>query len=299
MRGLDLAYLRAAYERGENITRLLGNGDEVNSIDAVEISYDLQAGSYIKGAFGNQPFFLARTEEMGEILASHISFMDILLDCGTGELTTLSGCSRFFPAGIKLLAFDLSLSRLNVGLKFASNVMRTDLLARLEAFSASMDCIPLPDNSVDVVTTSHALEPNFGREYELLSELLRICRKKLILFEPSYEDNTDEGRERMRAHGYVRELPKHIEKAGGKLIDKFPLKNVSNPLNPTFCYVVEKDSVGYERGLFNLHFRCPVTKHELQRRQGYFWSKEGGYAYPIIGSVPLLRTKDAILMCHE
>lgn len=300
MRNFNLGLIREAYEKGQNITQLLRNeGSEVNTLDAIELAYDLQAGSYARGALDDVSQFLRRTEEMGEILSAHISFLDVIIDCGTGELTTLSGVSRCFPNNVKLLAFDLSLSRLNAGLRFASRAMRNDLLSGLNVFAASIDRIPLPDESVDVVTTSHALEPNFGRELELLTEMLRISRNKLVLFEPSYEDNTDEGRERMQRLGYVRDLPKYIDLAGGRLVEKFALQNCVNPLNPTYCYVVEKNKVHPKADISDTYFKCPVTGEVLQNRQGYLWSKSGGYAYPLINGIPLLRGKDAILMCHE
>ena len=300
MRDFDLQKIRDAYERGENVTKLLREeGSKINSLEAIEIAYDLQAGSYVRAALEDLPGFLRRTKEMGEILRSHVSFMDVVIDCGAGELTTLSGMSGFMPENITLQAFDLSLSRLNVGLRFASRAMRSDLWAGLNVFAASMDRIPLPEASVDIVMSSHALEPNFGRELDLLKEMLRVCRKKLVLFEPSFEDNSDEGKQRMIDLGYVRNLPDHLEAAGGRLIEKFPLRNVANRLNPTFCYVVEKIDARGAVDALETRFQCPITGHALERRQGYLWSKGGGYAYPIINKIPLLRAKDSILMCHE
>lgn len=300
MRDFNLKQIRDAYERGENVTKFLREeGSKINSLESIELAYDLQAGSYVGGALKDLSGLLRRTKEMGEILRSHVSFMDVVIDCGAGELTTLSGMSGFMPENITLQAFDLSLSRLNVGLRFASRAMRSDLWAGLNVFVASMDGIPLPEGSVDIVMSSHALEPNFGRELVLLKEMLRVCRKKLVLFEPSFEDNTVEGKKRMIDLGYVRNLPEHIDASGGRLIEKFPLLNVTNPLNPTFCYVVEKIDARCAVNALEARFQCPVTGYALERRQGYLWSKGGGYAYPFINKIPLLRAKDAILMCHE
>src|SRR5690606_34370964 len=111
--------------------------------------------------------------------------------------------------------------------------------------------------------------------------------------------NTDEGRGRMQRLGYVRDLPRYIDLAGGKLIDKFPLQNCVNPLNPTFCYVVEKNKAPQRTEVSDTCFQCPITGEVLQSRSGYLWSKSGGYAYPLMNGIPLLRSKDAILMCHE
>lgn len=300
MNTLSLNAIRAAYERGENITQLLRKKDaDYNSIEAIEIAYDLQAGTYISGLVKNKNKFEERVGEIGEIVASHVTFLDTFLDCGAGELTTLSGISHYLPMNAKLLAFDLSISRLNTGLRFASRAMRYDLFNRLQPFSASMDEIPLNDNSIDVVFTNHALEPNYGRELHILEELLRVSRKKLLLFEPSFEDNSEAGQLRMKKLGYVRNLPEWIKKAGGRVVEKFPLRCVSNQLNPTYCYVVEKEDTGLSFELSDINFRCPTSHAELKDRGSYLWSSEGALAYPKINNISLLRSKDAILMFHE
>lgn len=300
MKTLKLDVVRAAYQRGENITELLREkGADSNSIEAIEIAYDLQAGTYINGLLENRNIFEERAGEIGEILASHVSFLDTFLDCGAGELTTLSGISHYLPVNTKILAFDLSVSRLNVGLRFASRAMRYDMLNGLVPFSASMDEIPLHDSSIDIIFTNHSIEPNYGRELDILKELLRVSRKKLLLFEPSFEDNCEEGQSRMKKLGYARNLPNWIEKAGGTLVDKFPLRYVSNKLNPTYCYVVEKKQIDYFCGLAEVNFRCPHSHAELKDCGSYLWSSEGALAYPKINNISLLRNKDAILMFHE
>ena len=300
MKMLNLDAIRAAYERGENITELLREKGAVsNSIEAIEVAYDLQAGTYVSGLLKNRESFEGRIGEIGEILASHVSFLDTFLDCGAGELTTLSGISHYLPVNTKTFAFDLSLSRLNVGLRFASRAMRHDMLHGLIPFSASMDEIPLNDNSIDITFTNHAIEPNYGRELDILKELLRVSRKKMLLFEPSFEDNSEEGQARMKKLGYARDLPKWIEMAGGVLVDKFPLSRLSNTLNPTYCYVVEKQNMSSSHGLGEVGFRCPRSHAELKDNGSFWWSREGALAYPKINNISLLRNKDAILMFLE
>jgi hypothetical protein len=159
--------------------------------------------------------------------------------------------------------------------------------------------MPLAENSVDVVFTSHALEPNHGREAELIGQLLRIARRKLLLFEPSWEHANSEIKSRMNEHGYVRDLPKYISEAGGKLVSVEALPNSLNPLNPTFCYVVESKA--------NMHlidsppstFSCPRSGTLLHNQQGYWWSEKGGWAYPEIDGIACLRTKHGVMMSHE
>ena len=45
----------------------------------------------------------------------------------------------------------------------------------------NIDSCPLSDDSIDLVYTIHALEPNGGNELNLLKELIRITRKYLFI----------------------------------------------------------------------------------------------------------------------
>ncbi len=292
---VDIKRLRDAYQRGENITQKFKESG-LNTLQGIEVAYDLQSGGYVQGVYKDLKGFKAYTSEMGEILKDHVCSLDSVLDCGTGELTTLSGISHYLPNDIELLAFDLSLSRINVGRRFAARAMRGDLAVKLRTFVAAIDRIPLPDKSVNVVMTSHSLEPNFGREQQLLQELLRVSCRKVILFEPSWENNTDDGRSRMERLGYIRDLPKHIEAAGGYLKNVFPLQNISNPLNPTNCYIIEVSQGDINQSKIDIPFVCPISGEHLNHFGNYLWSESGGYAYPIIEGIPILRDKYAILM---
>jgi SAM-dependent methyltransferase len=202
------------------------------------------------------------------------------------------------PEKCQLLACDISLSRLRVGRRFAERMMRGDLAKSLKLFVADMARLPLADSSVDVVFTSHALEPNHGREEQLLKELLRVTRRHLLLFEPSWENADQAVRDRMAQHGYVRDLPQHIQAAGGRLVSVEPLPNPLNPMNPTYCYVVEPINKASQPSLDGQVFQCPRSGHVLQKQQSYWWSQEGGWAYPEIDSIACLREKHGVLMSH-
>ncbi|ODN65364.1 hypothetical protein A9E74_02832 [Methylophaga muralis] len=75
--------------------------------------------------------------------------------------------------------------------------------------------IPLADSSVDIIYTSHSLEPNGGREEAALKELLRVARRAVILFEPIYELGNVEAQLRMDTHKYVKQLKNVAENLGG------------------------------------------------------------------------------------
>ena len=295
---INLKELQKAYQRGENITQLLqANG--INSQEAIEIAYDLQAGSYSDHALNHPDKVRLITDDIGLLFQPHVTELDTVLDCGTGEMTSLSGITHYLPSNIELLAFDISLSRIKAGKEYAARAMVNGFSSKVRTFVAAMDKIPLPDNSVDVVMTAHALEPNHGREEILLKELFRVSRKKIILFEPSWEENSDEGRARMEKLGYVRGLPKHIQNLGGHLLECIRVKNTPNPLNPTFCYVIEVLKPALRKDGGRTPFTCPKTGEKLSLCSNYLWSEHGGYSYPIIDGVPILREQCSILLTRK
>jgi len=297
---LDVQLLREAYERGENIMQKLQmSGLALTRSQIIEISYDIQAGSYSSWASDNPSVIAQYGQNIFQMCAPHLREGDCLLDCGAGELTSLSALSQCLPASMQLYAFDLSLSRIRAGLAYAASEMRHDLFANLHAFVAEMVAIPLADASMDVVITMHALEPNHGRELQLLTELLRVTRRKLLLFEPSWEHATPAIKERMQQHGYVRNLPDWIAQAGGRLLSVTPLVHPINPMNPTYCFVVEPLAI--DKMLLPLdsqdhNFICPRSRVPMESFPGYWWSAERGWLYPVVHGVPCLRRHHAVLM---
>jgi ubiquinone/menaquinone biosynthesis C-methylase UbiE len=296
---VNISELSQAYARGENISQLLSvRHPDLKREEVIEIAYDVQSGSYSKIALDSMEQLQQYAQEIHDSCKDYIAEDDIVLDCGAGELTTLSALSQHLPQQCRLMACDISLSRLRMGQRFAAQFMRADLAADLKLFVADMGSMPLTDDCVDVVFTSHALEPNHGREASLLKELLRIARRHLILFEPSWEHANEAMRSRMIEHGYVRELPHHIQAAGGRLLSVKPLPHSINPMNPTYCYIVETSNQSSWQGRTSHTFQCPRSGYPLQQRSTYWWSREGGWAYPEIEGISCLRTKHGVLMSH-
>ena len=295
----DLSELKKLYEAGINITTHLKTNDS-NSLSAIEVAYDLQAGSYTEFAVKNSEDLRLYVSNIAEILSPHLKMGDRILDCGTGEMTTLTGVANHaFPLDAKVFCLDLSLSRILWGVKYCDQFMRDDIRQQLCPFTADIGNIPMHDNSMDVVWTSHALEPNYQRESLILSEIFRVAARKVVLFEPSYEANSEEGRSRMERLGYVRDLPKHIEQQGGTLSSVVRLENISNPLNPTHAYIIDppKGSV-LKRDRSQSVFACPVSKTPLELHDDCFYGEKSLLAYPIVAGIPILRKDHAIIASH-
>lgn len=300
MNCFDIDSAKAVFSKGGNVTEYLRSKTDsrANSSDIIEIAYDLQAGSYIEGVKQNGKQITAYTGELSSILSSYVSSNMSLLDVGTGELTTLSflmkhGALR--PADI--YAFDISWSRLYRGLSFWNETVDQRNF-NLYPFVADIKDIPLRSKSIDVITSSHALEPNGGSLLSLLKELFRICRGHLILFEPSYELNTNAGKARMDRLGYIKDIEGTVAALGGILKDMIPIKNVANLLNPTACFIIQPPSVkdGDQSGFKSKSiFSVPGSDFPLEVHEGFMVSAETGLAFPILKGIPVLKANSAIL----
>ncbi|MEL7430130.1 MAG: class I SAM-dependent methyltransferase [Pseudomonadota bacterium] len=294
----DIIELRKAYERGENITQLMRekSGLSHNSSEIIEVAYDLQAGSYVDYARNNPDALNRYTTETGAILGSHLAGDDQLLDIGTGEMTTLCALLKAMPDWQgDTFAFDISWSRIRTGQNYVEAEYPA-LRARIKPFVADLAAIPLRDKSVDVVTSSHALEPNGGRLPELLSELFRITRRKLVLFEPSYELGNEAARERMARLGYIRDMQGAVEGLGGTFVSASLINNIARVENPTACYVIEPPKRTGTALVSNTGFSVPGTDHPLTLHEGFYHSSATGLGFPVVDSIPVLKRENAILM---
>ena len=297
-RHFDIVEAKAAYAEGKDITELLRTQKKINinTPEIIEIAYDLQAGTYIEQVTKHPEKASLYTTELAQILDKHINSKDALLDIGTGEFTTLSYLISALNKKPKdIYAFDISWSRIYKGIVFAKNKMG-DEYRRLKPFVADISEIPLLDKSINVTTSSHALEPNGGKLKALLMELFRVTVDKLVLFEPCYEINSKEGKDRMDKLGYIKNVEGVVSELGGKLVDKIAIKHVYNPLNPTACFVITPPTTGAQlTKKRNNTFSVPGTNMPLKKIGDFYYSTETGLCYPILKGIPVLRSNCSIL----
>lgn len=281
------------YARGENVLQNLRELDQppsgraLNSVEDIMISYDFQAGTYIRG-YEHDPTYLDRyTDELARIFAG-LGPLGTVLEAGCGESTTLSVLGNKLADRPSLGGFDISWSRVKLGSQFAA---RRGLSPAL--FCADLFRIPLADHSVDVVYTSHSIEPNGGREREAITELARIARRWLVLLEPAHDLAGAEARQRMESHGYVQNLAETIRNLGLDLVEHRMFPVSANTLNPTGLYLVRVGEPATEARTFR--FQCPISGTALEAGASAYYSPDSFLAYPVLGGIPCLLENNAIL----
>ena len=283
--------LKELYEKRQNISAFLRDqsGSKQNTREIIEIAYDLQTGSYIS-AMKNKEFAKHKEDYTKELVNIILSLCDpaSILEAGVGEATTLSGVLSQLGREIASYGFDLSWSRAAYA-KFwlHDNGIHDSILCTGDLFN-----IPFADNSIDVVYTSHSIEPNGGSEEPILRELYRVARKYVLLLEPGYELANDEARQRMESHGYCKGLERTARSLGYDVLDHRLFPYSATQLNPTALTVIRKveEAEAVPHALV-----CPKWKAPLQEVNGMLFSPEALSVYPVVGGIPCLRIENAIV----
>jgi SAM-dependent methyltransferase len=282
--------LKVLYAQGKNISSFLRDegGTQFNTEEIIEITYDLQTGTYI-AALEDEARATRHREYTEEIAKTILSLCrpTSILEAGVGEATTLSGVLRHIGAGVKTYGFDLSWSRV----AYARNWLRKQGLTSTVLCTGSLFHIPFSDNSIDVVYTSHSMEPNGGNEEPILRELYRITKDYLVILEPGYELADDQARRRMDSHGYCKKLKQISDSLGYEVLEHKIFPVTLKPFNPTALTVIRKcktmESPSYV-------LACPKFKTLLQEIGGMLFSPEALVVYPILGGIPCLRIENGI-----
>ena len=291
--------MRETYAKGENVMdyarkNLAGTSNEVV---ATLMAYDLQAGTYVQSARQNPTFNRNWCEQLAGILSKLTSSESSVLEVGCGEATTLAGVltalgkEKFREAH----GFDVSWSRVHTAQSWLAEKKVWGSL-----FVADLFSIPLKSNAMDVVYTSHSMEPNGGREVEALAEILRISSQWVVLVEPAYELANVAARAHMDAHGYVRGLTNAAKQFGAEVVEHRLLEVNGNPLNPSGLWVLRKNNAAKTVPSVTSKWQCPLTQTNLTARGDVYISEETGIIYPVVRGIPMLRPEHAIVAsaCH-
>jgi ubiquinone/menaquinone biosynthesis C-methylase UbiE len=285
--------MRLAYSRGENAMAWARANSECldNAIDAALIAYDLQAGSYVAHARENQDYRKRWCAQLASLINPWAEAGDRILEVGVGEATTLSGVVAELPhLALRSFGFDISWSRIKVGREWA---MENNLA--LQLFVADLFHIPMADDAVDVVYTSHSLEPNGGRETAAIKECLRVARKAVVLVEPLFELASNAAQARMTAHGYVKNLKNTAESLGANVVEYGLLDICANPLNPSGIVLLAKGGSRPRPADNSTSWQCPISGTRLVDAGDLFYASDVGISYPVMREIPLLRPEHAVI----
>jgi uncharacterized protein YbaR (Trm112 family) len=288
---LKLHELESLYKKGVNISQLLRDesNSKNNTPEMIEIAYDLQSGSYTAGMENEENAKINRGYTKGVVDAIlQLCKPESILEAGVGEATTLSDVAASFRTDVRSFGFDLSWSRV----AFAKRYLQKNNVSNVALCTGDMFNIPFADNSIDVVYTSHSIEPNGGHEESLLKELFRVSKKFLVLLEPAYELSSEVVRQRMDSHGYCKNLKGISESLGYDVIKHSLFSAQTTTTNPTAITIIRKDCV--IDTIIN-PFVCPKFKTPLEEIDGMLFSPEAMMVYPIVNGIPCLKIENGIL----
>lgn len=246
------------------------------SLRNVEKKYDFIAGEYIKRHlnyknleypcdFGDGKKIYKIQGIPSKFSASYIlkilketnskSFMEI----GAGELTNIFEIYKNNNKEIvfdKILALDLSLSRLKSGKKFLNeNFFHIDYCIKSNA-----ENIPLSNNSVDLLFTIHCLEqvPHIAKY--IIKEMIRVSKKYVVLIEPSYQYGSHVTRKRIFKKNYVKIDNDTFKDLDAKVVYREKNK-LSSYTSSSEIVILEKNKKKNYSNNFN--FICPICKNSL------------------------------------
>ena len=285
----------------DGLKRLLRGGGQRRDRDISENEYSWFAGStidYVRtrdienfGIIDDEVRKVSMREtihrcyvERNDILA-RVPFQSVL-EVGSGELTFMHSIYGRFGPSLDLYALDITLNRLLHGLRFAQSQQMP-----VTAVQADGTAIPFPDNSFDLVVSHHALEQMPTIFKDAITEMIRVSRKHVVLFEPFYQRASLLEKVRMRTVDFVRGIYPFVRTLPGvHLHPPFICRNHGKPYNHTGVFILEKT----EEGVSNKpEVICPVSRGKLQALPGGHYSAESSLFYPTVCGVPVLYKKYA------
>tara|TARA_B100000787_G_C16194181_1_gene299568 strand:+ start:1988 stop:2917 length:930 start_codon:yes stop_codon:yes gene_type:complete len=256
-----------------------------NDEQRIKMSYNVQSGTYIK-------FFNALSKNkiekiyypIVEVLKKDFASSKTILDFGCGELTTSLYIFNKIKKKIKnYFANDVSLNRLILGQNYLNKKLKKKDFNKFNIFCNSNTDLPFKDNSIDLVITIHALEPNNKNKKLFINELLRVCKKGLILMEPHYEIANDKQKKRMKKFDYIRNIKQIFNNRNCdlKIIKK---KYHINNMNASSLFVIKKKST---RKNNNIKYVEPKTHGNLKDMNKFLYSSKSLRLYPVYNNIPI------------
>lgn len=275
-----------AFKNNENISKKLSNSGAAKST-SIEMSYELQAGEYTR-SFND--LALKRNKQIHSIIDKYIKLGEVnsVGVFGIGEAKNWIG----YEGGIKnLYGVELSFSRL----QFAyNNLKKLPGIESINLLKGDASQKVFQNNSFDMTITLHSIEPNGNKQGKMMAQnVMHSSSKYTLFFEPDFSTASEQMKERMVFHDYVKNLEETITNNDSFLVrEKFIMDCQETENNLTTCWVLErkvkKDS--------SLGFSCPFTGCSLKKYRNFLYSPEAGVAFPWIGNWWSLNRSDAIFI---
>jgi len=295
---VDFIDLRRQYSDGVNIIEYLTHkySDILSREDIISISYSLQSGSYTKQYSKKRHTIEYISSVFGDIINNDFTESRSILDCGCGEYSTTIDIFSKLLFVDNFYVFDISLSRLLAGSSFCNNLVTEANISNIDCSSikasvSRLDQIPFNDNSVDILITSHVIEPNRGSEKKIIKELLRVAKHGVILHEPDYENSSKQQKERMDRHGYAVNIRGHIQDLGYNF-DVINIDKHYNPNNTASFTIIKKES---NNTCDEIVYVDPISKSKLVEKNNFLFSEKRGVLFPIYNRIPILVESQSIL----
>ncbi len=153
--------------------------------------------------------------------------------CGSGLNMYLLNCLN---ENLKISGFEYTNARLASAIV---NLFNSPL--RPELFLADICDLKLPDNSIDVMYTNHVMEQLGQTHAEIaLKEIWRVCRKGIVVCEPSIHGANLYERWRMKTLGYCEDLQKVAKSLPNSKIIRYEEDKIRYYPNTSNHLVVEK-----------------------------------------------------------
>lgn len=303
-----LLLLKAAYDAfssGSNILQALTSKfPTVSQTELIEISYSFQSGTYINYYKNHQKDFNRSNSYIAKLIEDYIptlSNIENWLDLGIGEGTTIGDLHRRLNKSIPLTGTDSSLNRLNLSNSFLRECLDSNTYTPIYC---RHNTLPFSDNSFEIVSLFHSLEPNKYTWQSIINEVLRVSARYVLLVEPIYEFATDHQKQHIISHNYFSGLIEELNQM--KKLNKINIitieelhQNSLDPLLPSTFILIEK-SENKSSSLFSSinDLRCIVT-HETMNSFTNSSIKFNSTIYPVVQGVPLLTDNNVHICVHQ
>ena len=271
-----------------NYREFLVKNTQLSISEITRLSYDLQSGTYVKfynKLKTNKNIYIYNSNMKN--LSKYINNKKIqtLLDFGTGEGTKLPYILKHNKQLKKIFACDVSFNRLSVGYDFLKKELKKEDLSKVTLFCNENFELPFKNNSIDLVFTGGVLENMSNNKMDnMILELLRVTKKRLILLEPRIDNISITDLRRMKKFKLNFNLNKILKKNKINFIEDVWSKLEDNN-SPYSIRIIDKKTKSSK----DQNFYLKNENYPLRKMNNFFYSKFGKII-PILNNIVIFRS---------